>query len=67
MICPECKENVDDRGAVAVEVSLSAGDEIAGSSSTARLGLCGACGKALLSKYTGFAVEAQIARLAPPR
>jgi len=62
MICPECKAPIDDRGLVSVEVTLSAGDEDAGSSSTARLALCGPCGKALLNKYTGLAVETQIDR-----
>jgi hypothetical protein len=59
MVCPECKDTVDERGAVSLEVSLSAGDDAAGSSSTARLALCGACGGKLLTKYTALAVETQ--------
>jgi hypothetical protein len=66
MICPECHENIDERGAVAVEVSLSAGDELGGSSSAARVALCGACGKNLLTKYTTLAIDAHNARAREP-
>jgi len=55
--CPECKTDTDVRGMVRVEVTLSAGDDDAGSSSTACVRVCGTCGQALLGKYTGIAVE----------
>ena len=66
MICPECHEQVDERGAGAVEVSLSAGDEAGGSSSAARVTLCGSCGKNLLTRYTTLAIEAHNARAREP-
>jgi hypothetical protein len=55
--CPECKTDTDPRGMVRVEVTLSAGDDNAGSSTTACVCVCGSCGQALLGKYTGIAVE----------
>ena len=57
--CPECHGDTDTRGLVRIEVTLSAGDETAGSSSTACVSICGDCARALSLKYTTMAVETQ--------
>lgn len=60
MICPECKAPATQT--VNVEVTLSAGDDSAGSSSSARLQLCGACGQRLLVHFVQLATNVQLER-----
>ena len=60
--CPECKGDTDTRGLVRIEVTLSAGDDGGGSSSSAYVPICGDCARTLLLKYTTMAVDAQHAQ-----
>lgn len=64
MKCPECQEETPPNALVRVEVTLTAGDENAGSSSTACVAICGTCAQKLSLKYTRIAVETQQARAA---